>query len=237
MNTVIIAILGRPNAGKSTFMNLVVGESLAPVSSVPNTTRLALKGIYTDGQTQFVFIDVPGLQLGRSALLDTIRKESFGGLSDAHAILWLTDRSRPLGEEEDKIEQIVTQSGKPFLRVYTKGDLTNVARPPQSAVCISTKNPQLERILEYFRPHAQIEGVLYDADLYSDTTRVARATEIIREQAISRLMEEIPHALYARIEDITIGLERIRMLAYIVVETESQKKIVIGLKGSKISEI
>lgn len=110
MNTVIVALLGRPNAGKSTLLNILVGESLAPVSSVPNTTRLALKGIYTDETTQFVFIDVPGLQLGRSALLDTIRKQSLSGLSQAHALLWLTDRSRPSGEEEEKIEQMVIQS-------------------------------------------------------------------------------------------------------------------------------
>jgi GTP-binding protein Era len=102
---------------------------------------------------------------------------------------------------------------------------------------ISEKNIPISAILAALRQYAEIEGALYDPELYSTITQEDRAAEIIREESISRLMQEIPHALYVRLEDVERRQNRVRMLAYVVVETESQKKILIGTKGSKISEI
>jgi GTPase len=237
MKTVIVALIGRPNTGKSTLLNALIGEKLAPVASVPNTTRVVLRGIYTEENTQFVCVDTPGLQLGSSPILDTIRKESLKGLSQSHCILWLTDTSRPLGEEEKKIELLTADLGKPIIRIYTKLDLPAVISYVGADFVIAADAIPVRAILDKIAGHAQIEGPLYDPDFYSDIRPIDRAAEIIREEAINRLMQEIPHALYARVEDVNHGQERIRMLAYVVVETESQKKIVIGAKGSKISEI
>jgi GTPase len=237
MKTVIVALIGRPNTGKSTLLNALIGEKLAPVASVPNTTRVVLRGIYTEEHVQFVCVDTPGLQLGSSPLLDTIRKESLRGLSEAHCVIWLTDTSRPLGEEEKKIELLTSGLNKPVIRIYTKSDLPPAISYSGADFVVTAQDIPVRAILDRVAEYAQIEGALYDPELYSDIRLIDRAAEIIREEAINRLMQEIPHALYARVEDVEDRQERMRILAYVVVETESQKKIVIGAKGSKISEI
>ena len=170
-------------------------------------------------------------------MLDTIRRESLKGLAQAHCMIWLTDTSRALGEEEKKIELLTADLGKPIIRIYTKSDLPAMISYEWADFVISAKKIPVRAILDRISEYAQIDWFLYDPELYSDIRPIDRAAEIIREEAINRLMQEIPHALYARVEDVNDRQDRIRMLAYVVVETESQKKIVIGAKGSKISEI
>lgn len=232
-----VAIVGRPNAGKSTILNACIGESLAPVSQVPNTTRHTLLGIYTDDESQILFIDTPGFQLHDDLMGQRLRKEAQNSLKLADVILRVRDVARAPGDEDEKIDLNIRDLGVPIIDIYTKMDQRHLITPPKSALTVAKNRIPVAELCARITELLPEGPLLFDPDDYTNTPVYDRVGEIIREQANLQLKEEIPHAMYVHVEDVEVKDDQVRILAYIVVEKESQKRIVIGKAGSLIQHI
>ncbi len=252
--TAMVAIVGRPSAGKSTFLNTASGENISIVSAIPQTTRNAIKGIVNTSLGQLVFIDTPGYHQSDKKLNLRLQQIAKDQLENADCILYIIDSSRECGQEESLIAELV----KPFLAktviAINKTDLPE-SRPAQARnfLSLNLQDAAKDRIIEMSAQ--KDEGIndvlralyglapeaphLYPEEYYTDQEVGFRIAEVIRGEAINRLEQEIPHALYVNIADMEMKKEG-RLLwvrAFICVERESQKGIVIGKGASMIKTI
>ncbi|MCM1322098.1 MAG: GTPase Era [Bacteroides sp.] len=249
-----VALIGRPSAGKSTFLNTAAGEKISIVSPVPQTTRNAIRGIVNTSLGQLVFIDTPGYHNSEKKLNLRLRSIAEDNLADADAALYIIDASREPAAEESAIAEIVGTSAAKTVIALNKTDLPSA----NSAKLRSFANRLLpdipaERVFEISAEkdrgvddvlralYAIVpEGVpLYPEEFYTDQEVDFRIAEIIREKAINVLFDELPHALYVEIADMEQRKDG-RVLwvrAFLVVERESQKGMVIGSGASKIKNI
>ncbi|MCQ2594365.1 MAG: GTPase Era [Treponemataceae bacterium] len=252
--TAVVAIVGRPSAGKSTFLNTASGEKISIVSPVPQTTRNAVKGIVNTSYGQLVFIDTPGYHNSDKKLnlkLKAIAEEQLG---DADLILYLIDASRDCGEEELAIADLLTAFKEKCVIAINKCDLPESkparvrtflqkyfgALPAERIVEISAqKDTGINDVLLQLYNLAPAGEGLYPEEFYTDQEVDFRIAEIIREQAMNCLYEELPHALYVEIADLEQRKngKELWVRAFIVVERESQKGMVIGKGASMIKHI
>ena len=252
--TAVVAIVGRPSTGKSTFLNTASGEKISIVSEIPQTTRNAVKGIVNTSFGQLVFIDTPGYHASEKKLnlkLQTITQDQ---LSDADAILYLLDATRPAGEEEkmtahllrffhDKtvigINKIDDKHAKPELcRTFIANTFENF--PAERVLDISAKEDTgINEVLKALYDLAPEAPALYPEEYYTDQEVDFRIAEIVREQAINRLRDEIPHSIYVDIADMEWRKDgkELWVRAFLVVERESQKGMVIGKGATMIKTI
>ena len=250
MQSGVVCIIGRPSAGKSTFLNSVCGETVSIVSALPQTTRSSVRGILTAEQGQIIFIDTPGYHLSEKKINRRLKLIAENRLQEAEAVLYLVDAARPFGEEELAICALLQDKQKRLIVGINKTDST-AARPGQTRISIIQALPDLpqERIFDLSAQEKTgldsmlaalfsllPEGdLLYPEDFYTDQPVDFRIAEIIRGQAINRLYEEIPHALYVDIQDMEMKKngKELFVRAFLCVERESQKAMVIG-KGAAV---
>ncbi|MGP1587227.1 MAG: GTPase Era [Treponemataceae bacterium] len=250
----VVAIAGRASVGKSTFLNVASGEKISIVSTVPQTTRNSVKGIVNTSLGQLVFIDTPGFHNSEKKLNKKLRSVSKEQLESSDAILYLLDASRLPGEEENftadhikpyanktviginKIDLPEADSKK--LRAFIKEKLPMIS--PDRIFDLSAKEDNgINSVLKALFEFACESSALYPEEFYTDQEVDFRIAEIIREQAINRLFDEIPHALYVEISDMEMrkNNRELWIRAFIVVERESQKGIVIGKSACMIKTI
>ena len=251
--TALVSIIGRPSAGKSTFLNTASGEKVSIVSAIPQTTRNAIRGIVNTSLGQIVFVDTPGLHLSDKKMNLKLTKIAQDNIAESDAILYIMDTTRDFGEEEDLIadlakpyaEKLVIALNKtdvPGAKVSTAHDFIKnhfVNFPGERVIEMSAKEDtnvnDVLRALYALSPEAPH---LYPEEFYTDQEVDFRIAEIIRGQAINRLEQEIPHALYVRIDDMHFEKPKLLLVrASLCVERESQKGIVIGKGASMIKEI
>lgn len=250
----MVAIVGRPSSGKSTFLNTASGEKVSIVSPVPQTTRNAVRGIVNTSYGQLVFIDTPGYHNSDKKLnlkLKAIAEEQLG---DADLILYLIDSSRAPGEEESLIADLVSafkdktviginkidlpESRPKAVRVFLERFFPNF--PPERIVEISAeKDTNINDILFQLYSLAPEAEPLYPEEFYTDQEVDFRIAEIIREKAMNSLFAEIPHSIYVEISDMEWKKpgKELWVRAFLVVEKESQKGMVIGKGASMIKHI
>lgn len=245
-----VAIVGRPNAGKSTLLNALIGEKVSAISPRPQTTQRSIPGIFTDEEKgiQIIFLDTPGIhqdgteQYGsqKATSINTrINSEAFAALREADVIVRLVDPTRPTGAEDARIDEVLSFNNKPIIRVETKQD---VANKPHTDNDIDLKVDSINHI-GFDELIAKIAGhlpewlYLYESDYYTDQTMEFRIQEVIREQLFAELGDEIPYACYVEVGSVDNGEDMMRIQTYINVEAESQKVIVIGKGGKKIQDI
>ncbi|MBE6354239.1 GTPase Era [Treponema sp.] len=251
--TALVSIIGRPSAGKSTFLNTASGEKISIVSSVPQTTRNAIKGIVNTSLGQLVFVDTPGLHQSDKKLNLKLTKIAQDQIADSDVILYIIDSTRTHEEEEC----IIANMAKPFVkklviainkiedpaadvkdaRDFVKRIFTDF--PEDRIIEMSAKEDKnvndVLRALYALSPEAP---KLYPEEYYTDQEVDFRIAEIIREQAMNRLEQELPHCIYVNIDHIEMKKANLLSVrASICVERESQKGIVIGKGASKIKEI
>lgn len=252
-----ITIVGRPNAGKSTLLNALIGEKVSAISHRPQTTQRTIPGILTDESRgyQMVFLDTPWVheftkeQFGSQKSHDIherINSEAFASLHQADIVLRLLDPTRAYGSEDEKIDSLLEEIGKPIIRIETKQDLENKSYP-QKWVDIridSTTRAGFGALLEKIFEFLPEGDFLYPPEYYTDQSMDLRITEVIREQLFLELGEEVPYACFVQVTQIEEKWgtpdkphPMLSIQAYINVETESQKVIVIGKWGKKIGEI
>ena len=254
LRTAVVAIIGRPSAGKSTFLNTACQEPVSIVSPIPQTTRNAIKGIVNTSFGQLIFIDTPGYHDSEKKLNLRLRNVTESQLEGIDCVLYVIDSTRAPGEEEAKTASLLKELQAKTVVAINKCDLPS-SRPLPVRQFVSEQLPNIpgSRIFEMSaEKDTGINEVLkalydispegepvYDEELYTDQDLTFRVCEVIRGEAINRLQDEIPHAVYVEVADVEHRNEgkKLWIRAFLCVERESQKGIVIGKGASKIKEI
>ena len=254
MNSGVVTIIGRPSAGKSTFLNTASGEKVSIVSSIPQTTRNAIRGIVNTTKGQIVFIDTPGYHKSEKKLNLKLQEIAKTRLEEGDAVLYLIDLSREFGEEEKNICSLLIPLQNKTVIGLNKADLKSSKAElvkkellsllpdiPQERIfeISALKDEGINEILSLLIELLPEGETLYPEDIYTDQDVVFRITEIIREQAILHTREEIPHALYAGVEDAEMRKngKELWVRAFLYVEKESQKAMLIGKGAAVIKSI
>lgn len=252
--TAVVAIVGRPSSGKSTFLNTASGEKVSIVSPIPQTTRNAVRGIVNTSYGQLVFIDTPGYHNSDKKLNLKLKAVAEEQLGDADLILYLIDSSRAPGEEESLIADLVSAFKDKTVIGINKIDLPESkpkavraflerffpSFPQERIVEISAeKDTNINDILLQLYSLAPEAEPLYPEEFYTDQEVDFRIAEIIREKAMNSLFAEIPHSIYVEISDMEWKKpgKELWVRAFLVVEKESQKGMVIGKGASMIKHI
>ena len=253
-----IAIVGRPNVGKSSLLNALLGEKVAIVSPRPQTTRTRITGILTEGATQLVFIDTPGLHRARNSLGEYMVRQVGSSVSDVDLAVLVTDASEPwerLSRAEQELIEQFKQLDLPAVAVLNKIDLLkdkeqlipmmaalNEAYPFEQIVPLSAKTGDGVALLRELLDGAAVEGPHYfDDDTLTDQPERVIAAEILREKALCFLSEEIPHGIAVTIESMkereTPNGTITDIEALIYCERKSHKGIIIGKGGAMLKKI
>jgi GTPase len=246
-----VALAGRPNAGKSTLLNAIVGEKVAIVSNRPQTTRRAIRGIATGEDHQLVMVDLPGVQRPRDPLTTRRQRRMERELDEADAALFVVSAEERVGPGDKFIAEAIKRVGLPTVTAVNKVDAIDQERTVRGldAVAeldvqgeifpISAKTgegvPEVVQALIELLPEGPF---LYPPEDRTDMREEVRIAELIREQILHRTRHEIPHAVEVEIEEMSEredGLLVIEANAW--AETESQKAILIGAKGRMVRDI
>lgn len=254
LRTGVVTIIGRPSAGKSTFLNTACQEDVSIVSPIPQTTRNAIKGIVNTSFGQLIFIDTPGYHDSDKKLNLKLRNVTENQIDGVDGVLYIIDSTRATGEEEIHTANLIKNLQDKTVIAINKTDLP-ASKPLPIRQFIAENLPQIpaERIFEISaEKDIGINDVLkalysitpegqpiYDEELATDQDLSFRVCEVIRGEAINRLQDEIPHALYVEVADVEHRNEgkKLWIRAFLCVERNSQKGIVIGKGASKIKGI
>lgn len=250
-----VAIVGKPNVGKSTLLNTMLGVKVAPITPKPQTTRRGVRGIYTHEERQLVFVDTPGFHRGgKSALDHAMHREVRDAVIDVDAVLWVVDLRRPPGAEDKDVARLLGNL-PPETPIIVVGNKVDAAKYPDEALQLyKDLAPQAERAIAmsalndpkavYALRDDLMERLLeapffFPSDIRSDQTREQWASELIREAAMIHLREELPYAVAVQVVDWQDAEgERPHVItAEIWVEKSGHRRIVIGKGGSMIKEI
>jgi GTP-binding protein Era len=246
-----VALAGRPNVGKSTLANALVGVKVAIVSDKPQTTRRAIRGVATGSDWQLVLVDLPGVQRPRDALTERMQRRVERELEDADGCLLVVNAEQGIGPGDRFIAQLLGKAPVPVVIAVNKIDRADRAKTAAALQAATELNPASEifpisahtgagvRTLREYLVGLLPEGPFYfSAGEHSDQPESVRIAELVREQVLARTREEIPHAVEIEVE----GIERRRpdlvaIDAVILAETESQKGILIGAGGRMVKAI
>ena len=247
-----VALAGRPNAGKSTLVNHIVGGKVAIVSDKPQTTRREIRGVATGDHWQLVLVDLPGVQRPRDALTERMQRQVERSLAGADAALFVLNGEQEIGPGDRFIAEALKRAGVPTVTVLNKVDRLNTPRTvkalsaaaeldvqgelfPISAIDGGGVGPVVEQLISLLP-----EGpFLYPPDEKSDQSLELQLAELVREQVLLRTREEVPHAVEVEIDEIeereSDGLLVVR--ARVWAETESQKGILVGAGGKMVRAV
>ena len=236
-----IALAGAPNVGKSTLLNALVGQHLAIVSPKPQTTRLPVTGLRTEGDTQFIFHDLPGL-LDPGYLLQTrMREIALDTAAEMDLILHLHPAPQAPAPLFERLAGLGIHLPVPILTVYTKGDLVPPAERAtleEAAPVVAAEGDQgLERLLERVRPYLPEREFEYDPDDIGTQPLRFFVVEYLREAAFELLGDELPYSFTAEVEEFREAERPIYIRVTLFVERESQKGIVIGRSGQTLKAL
>lgn len=236
-----VAIIGRPNAGKSTFINTLIGEKIAITSNVPQTTRNKILAMYNDEEAQIIFFDTPGIHESTKSFNAEINNQALSSLRDSELVLYFIDSSREGWKEEKYIEDILTKINTPVYKVYTKRDLparVKIGKGKDVFEISSEDQIGFEELLRAIKQKLPEGPLLFPEDYYTKQDIYFRISEIIREKLFHELKEELPHSIFVAVEEIEDDERWMKKIsAYVYTETDSQKYIVIGKNGSLITKV
>lgn len=247
-----VSIVGRPNVGKSTLVNSLVGEKVAIISSRPQTTRNTIRGIVTlpEENTQLVLVDTPGIHKPRTALGERLNTLVYGSLAEADVVLFVLDATKPIGPGDRRIADRLKQADAPVVVVVNKVDIASKEHVLvqlgeagewnfDAYVPISAKRSDgIDLVISELVGLCEPGPFFFPPDAKSDQPDRLLAAELIREKYLARLRDELPHSLAVVINDLETldnGVVRIDATAY--VERESQKGMVIGKGGTVVRDV
>lgn len=250
-----VVLLGRPSAGKSSLLNAVCGHHVSIVSPVPQTTRNVIRGILSEERGQIVFLDTPGLHQSDKQMNRRLREVALEQIADAEAAVYLLDATRPPGPEEQDLAEIIGGVDLPVVVATTKCDL-ETADPERCRRFLREHGIDSEAVELGGLPEELAEtrfgvselvdrlfAVLpeghswYPEEFYTDQEPAFRIAEIVREAAIARARQELPHAMFVEVADLEQRDGGIWARVFILVERDSQQGIVVGKGGATITAI
>lgn len=250
MKSGFVTLIGRPNVGKSTLINSIVGKKVAITSSKPQTTRNIIQGVYNDNDSQIVFVDTPGIHKPNHKLGKTLNKQAYYSIGDVDIILLLVDGSEELGKGDKYIIETLKEEKKPVILIINKidkmtkeeillkineyKDLYNFKEIiPLSAL----KKNNIDTVTKILKNYLPDSIKYYEDDMYTNKTIPFIIAETVREKVFNLTDEEVPHSITCVTENIEKKKDSYFINVAIIVDRDSLKKIVIGKHGSMIKEI
>ncbi len=251
--TIFLTLSGRTNAGKSTLLNALIGERIASVSSKPQTTRTRITGIRTEGETQLVFVDTPGLHKPTTRLNEQMLRTAQNAATDSDAVLYVIDSAKPLHKQDEEMLESITKKKIPLILILNKIDLIPEKSKlmglmlklennyhPHSIIPVSAeKNDGLDIILDTVTKMAQPSVHFFPDDSVTDQTERVLAEEMIREKLLWLLRDELPHGIAVSVESMKEREEKeiLDISAIIICERANHKGMIIGKKGEMLKRV
>jgi len=250
MKSGFVAILGRPNVGKSTLLNAILNKKISIITDKSQTTRNAIKGIYTTDDTQIVFIDTPGIHKPNQKLGVEMNSMAYSAAHDVDVSLLVVDASVPFGTGDQYIIDHLDIHNTPLIIVFNKIDLAKITQVqklkekylelfPNAYLyeSVATEKFNLKDIVSKITELLPEGEKFYDDETISDKDEIFQIKEIIREKILKTLRDEVPHCIAVYMDNIEWEAKPIHIQASIIVEKDSQKGIVIGAGGKRIKLI
>ena len=248
--TGFISIVGRPNVGKSTLLNSILGERIAIVSNKPQTTRTRIAGIETRGEDQFVFLDTPGIFKPKNSLGDFMVKTANSAMQDGDAVILVADVGFAPGEVEMNVIKYLKQSGTPAILALNKVDLYRREQIAETIAAYAALHEFFAVVPMSAKRGKNISDLMdecakllhegdwfYEEDMITDQPQRQMAAEIIREKILRTVDKEIPHGVAVVIEEYADEGTLVRIRAEIFCEKASHKGILVGKSGETLKRI
>lgn len=248
--TVFISIVGRPNVGKSTIMNRILGEKIAIVSNKPQTTRNCIRGILTEGEDQFVFFDTPGIHRPQNRLGDYMVTAARSGMQQGDVVMLVVDVNKPVSKTEEEIIEYLKREGVPSVLVLNKIDTVRREMIAEKIAAYASKHEfnavvpvsaksgkHVDEVMDELSKFLRESEWFFPEDAATDQPMRQYVSEIIREKLLRALDREVPHGIAVVIEEYrdTGNLTKIR--AEIICEKQSHKQIIIGKGGEVLKKV
>lgn len=250
MKSGFVSLVGRPNVGKSTLLNSIVGHKVAITSNKPQTTRNIIEGIYNDSEAQIIFVDTPGIHKPTHKLGKVLNRQAYYSIDDVDIILFLVDGSESLGPGDKYVLERLKTVNKPVILVINKVDKISKEKIllkideykdlydfkeiiPLSAL----KKDNIETVVKVLKKYLKDNIKYYEEDTYTNSSEQFMTAEIIREKVFRTTEEEVPHSVTCVVEKMEFSKNSVNVIASIIVDRDSLKRIIIGKQGSKIKEI
>lgn len=250
MKSGFVGIVGRPNVGKSTLINSIVGKKVAITTSKPQTTRNIIQGIYNDDDTQIVFVDTPGIHKPNTKLGQTLNKQAYYSMEDTDILLFIIDSSLQLGKGDMFIIEKLKEVSKPVILVINKIDKLTKEEIMQKIVeykdlynfsdivpLSALKKDNVKELIKVVKKYLKDEFQYYDKDDITNKSKEFLISEIVREKVMDLTEQEVPHSITCQMKLIEYGKTSDNICIDIIVDRESLKKIIIGKQGKMIKEI
>ena len=250
MKSGFVAILGRPNVGKSTLLNAILNKKVSIVTDKSQTTRNNIKGIYNAEGVQIIFLDTPGIHKPHQKLGEEMNIMAYSAAHDVDVSILVVDASLPFGRGDEYILSHLDINNVPLIIVLNKIDLARItevnalkqeylSRFPKSTIIetVGTKKFNVDELINKVVSFLPEGPMYYPSDVITDKDEVFQIKEIIREKILKTLKDEVPHAIAVYMENIEWEEDPIHIRASIIVEKDSQKGIVIGENGKRIKYI
>ena len=250
MKSGFVGIIGRPNVGKSTLINSIVGKKVAITTSKPQTTRNIIQGIYNDDDTQIVFVDTPGIHKPNTKLGQTLNKQAYYSMEDTDILLFLVDVTEKLGKGDMFVIDKLKTVKKPVILVLNKVDRISKDEifnkiieykdlyPFSDIVPLSAlKNNNVSELIKVVKNYLTDEFQYYSKEDITNKSIDFLMAEIVREKVMNLTEQEVPHSITCQTTTVEVGKTSYTIYIDIIVDRDSLKKIVIGAHGNMIKEI
>jgi len=250
MKSGFVSLVGRPNVGKSTLLNSIIGKKVAITSNKPQTTRNIIQGIYNEEDTQIIFVDTPGIHKPSHKLGDYLNKQAYYSLSDVDVILFLIDINEQFGRGDTFVLEKIKQADKPVILVLNKIDkMTNdeilnkineykdIYDFAEIVPISALKKNNTKELIKTIKKYLTDDIKYYDDNYITNKPITFMISEIVREKVFELTNEEVPHSLTCIVENIEKDKNSYHINVAIIVDRDNLKRIIIGKQGSMIKEI
>lgn len=250
MKSGFVSLIGRPNVGKSTLLNEMVGSKIAITSSKPQTTRNIIQGIYNDSESQIVFVDTPGIHKPTHKLGTILNKQAYYSIDDVDVILFLVDASESLGPGDRYVIERFQTIEKPVILVLNKIDKITKDKLFEKIVeykdlydfkeiipVSALKSNNIKELIRTLKNYLPDEVAYFDLNTKTNQSVSFLISEMVREKVFLLTEKEVPHSISCVTERIEKGNNSFHIHVAIIVDRDSLKKIIIGKNGSKLKEI
>lgn len=250
MKSGFVSFVGRPNVGKSTLLNTIIGKKVAIATNKPQTTRNLIQGIYNDSDSQIVFVDTPGIHKPNNKLGSVLNRQAYYTFDEVDIVVLLVDGSEQLGTGDKFVIERLKEVKQPVILVINKIDKLSKEQIylkikeyselydfkeiiPLSAI----KNSNVKELIKVLKEYLPVGEQMFDEELYTNSSERFMISEMIREKVFNLTEQEVPHSLTCVVEEMKFNRNSVSIIASIIVDRDSLKKIIIGARGSKIKQI